>query len=86
MKLNFFLQTLMNVLQVRAKMEELVLMTPTRTLVIALSGMQVKIVKRILMNAHQTHVYTMEHALMESIHLLVVAFKGIPETIVNQVT
>ena len=76
----------MNVLQVRAKMEELVLMTPTRTLVIALSGMQVKIVKRILMNAHQTHVYTMEHALMESIHLPVIAFPGIPETIVNQVT
>ena len=76
----------MNVLQARVKMEELVLMASTRTLAIVLSGMQVKIVKRILMNAHQTHVYTMEHALIASIHLPVIAFPGIPETIVNQVT
>ena len=38
----------MNVLQALVKMEELVLMASTRTLAIAMSGMQVQIVKQVI--------------------------------------
>ena len=54
--IKFFLQISMNVHQARVKMEELVLMTVTLTIAIAMSGIQEPIVKWILMNAHQTHV------------------------------
>ena len=76
----------MNVLQILAKMEQLVLTASIRIVVIVMLGIQEATVKLILTNARQVHVKTVEHALMESIHLPVIAFPGIPETIVNQVT
>ena len=73
----------MNVYQARAKMEELVLTTSIRIVVIAMLDIQETIVKLILTNAHQVHVKTVEPALMESIHILVIAFPGIQETTVK---
>ena len=55
----------MNVHQTRAKMEELVLTTSIRIVVIAMLDIQETIVKLILTNAHQVHVKTVEPALME---------------------
>ena len=73
----------MNVHQPRAKMEELVLTTSIRIVVIAMLDIQETTVKLILTNAHQVHVKTVEHALMESIHILVIAFLGMQETTVK---
>ena len=73
----------MNVHQPRAKMEELVLTTSIRIVVIAMLDIQETTVKLILTNAHQLHVKTVEPAPMESIHILVIAFLGMPETIVK---
>ena len=60
-------------------MEELVLTTSIRIVVIAMLDIQETTVKRILTNAHQLHVKMVEHALMESIHILVIAFPGMQE-------
>ena len=55
----------MNVLQARAKMEELVGTASIRIIVIAMLGIQEATVKLILTNARQVHVKTVEPALME---------------------
>ena len=47
-KLKFFLQIEMDVLLARVKMEELALMESTRTLVIAMMGIKVPIVKQVI--------------------------------------
>ena len=73
----------MNVHQTRAKMEELVLTTSIRIVVIAMLDIQETIVKLILTNARLVHVKTVEPALMESIHILVIAFLGMLETTVK---
>ena len=73
----------MNVLQILAKMEELVLTVSIRIVVIAMPGIQEKIVKLILTNARLVHVKTVEPALMESIHILVIAFLGMQEITVK---
>ena len=73
----------MNVLQILAKMEQLVLTASIRIVVIVMLGIQEATVKMILTNARQVHVKTVEHALMESIHILVIAFLGMQETTVK---
>ena len=64
-------------------MEELVLTTSIRIVVIAMLDIQETTVKLILTNAHQVHVKTVEPALMESIHILVIAFPGMQEITVK---
>ena len=55
----------MNVYRARAKMEELVLTTSIRIVVIAMLDIQETTVKLILTNARLVHVKTVEPALME---------------------
>ena len=73
----------MNVHQALVKMEELALMVSIRIVVIAMPGIQEKIVKLILMNARLVHVKMVEPALKESIHILAIAFPGMQETTVK---
>ena len=77
------MQTSMNVLQILAKMEQLVSTASIRIVVIVMLGIQEATVKLILTNARQVHVKTVEPALMESIHILVIAFLGMQETTVK---